>query len=282
MPSPTQHTEEQLQHQTKSESGKKMPTLTKHGHLKASRKINKTVITAAAALALLAGGTAAGAAVAAGPVGGNGVIHGCYYPATSGGSHRVVLQNTGTSCPHGTIAISWSKTGPQGKQGLPGPQGLQGLPGQQGQQGQQGIQGVPGPPGVSLGYTYLRTYAPGTGPQIAPAGSGAVSVGALNVPNGSYMVDATLDVENTANFFGQNNSRLITCGIPPAADTTHLYINGADTDGNWGTLTMNAAIGGDTTLSLNCRALTGGTDQSHVLVTSIRIDAIQLDSIPAQ
>lgn len=45
---------------------------------------------------------------------------------------------------------------------------------------------------------------------------------------------------------------------------------------------MNAAIGGVTTLSLNRRALTGGTDQSHVQVASIRIDAIQLDSIPAQ
>lgn len=40
--------------------------------------IHRIVITGAVALALVAGGTAAGAAIAAGPIDGNGVIHGCY------------------------------------------------------------------------------------------------------------------------------------------------------------------------------------------------------------
>lgn len=66
------------------------------------------VFTAAAALALVAAGTAAGAAMIAGPIDDSGVIHGCYYPVTSTGSHRVVLQNAGTRCPSGTTAISWS------------------------------------------------------------------------------------------------------------------------------------------------------------------------------
>jgi hypothetical protein len=240
--------------------------LTKLAPSKISMK-NKAVVTTAAALALVACGTAAGAAVLAGPIGSDGVIHACYTTTAIHGSHAVVLQNTGRRCPRGTTAISWNQTG---RQGVPGRQGPPGQPGQQ------------GPPGVSQGYTYLRTYASGTGPQIAPVGSSSESVGQLTVPSGSYMVDATLDVENTADFFGSNNSRLITCSFPPASDTGHLYINGADTDGNWGTLTMNAAIGGSTTLSLNCVAMTGGTDQSHVLVTSIRIDAIRLDSIPSQ
>ena len=242
-------------------------------------KRHSIIAAAAAALAVVAGGTAAGAAVMAGPIDSSGVIHGCYYPATSSGSHRVVLQNTGRSCPHGTTAISWNRTGPRGATGLQGLPGIQGPPGQQGQQGLQGPQGVPG---VSHLYTYLRTYSVGTGPQVAPVGSGFQSLGSLSLPSGSYMVDATLDLNNTASFFGSNNSRLIECQLGPAPDTGHLFLNGADTDAPWGTLTMSVALGSASSVSLNCVSLTGGSDQSHVLVTSIRINAIPLDTITSQ
>jgi hypothetical protein len=236
-------------------------------------KVNKIVIVGAVALAVAVGGTAAGAAVIAGPIDSKGVIHGCYYPATASGSHRVVLQNADASCPSGTRAIHWNQLGRTGPQGPPGPQGPQGM------QGPQGTQGPQGPPGVIQGYTSLATFAPGTGPQIAPVGSSFQPVGTLNVPPGNYMVDVTLDVENAANFPFQNNSRLITCKLPPASDTSHLFINGADTDGNWGTVSMTAALGGVGSISLDCEALTGGTDQSHALVTSIRIDAVPVVGI---
>jgi hypothetical protein len=144
-----------------------MPTLTKLAGLKMSLT-NKTVIAAIAALALLAGGSAAGAAVAAGPVDGSGVIHGCYYPAATNGSHRVVLQDTSRRCPHGTTAISWNQkgpkglpgpqgaTGPQGPQGATGPQGSQGATGPQGLQGPQGATGPQGPPGTSNAWAGVR------------------------------------------------------------------------------------------------------------------------------
>jgi hypothetical protein len=222
----------------------------------------------AAALALAIGGTAAVAAVTAGPIDGAGVIHGCYYPATASGSHKVVLQNAGRTCPSGSTAISWNRLGRTGPQGPPGP---------------QGFQGPPGPPGVSQGYTYVRTFAVGTGPQIAPNQSNFQPVGSLNLPFGNYMVDATLDVENTANFAFSNNSRLISCEITPAPDTGHLYVNGADTDGNWGTLSMSVALGNVSGIvKFTCGSITGGTDQSHVLVTSVRIDAVKLDNIGSQ
>ena len=85
-----------------------MLILTKLTRPKVSRKMNRILIAGAAGLALMVSGAAAGAAVLAGPIDDAGVIHGCYYPATATGSHRVVLQNAGTRCPSGTAAISWS------------------------------------------------------------------------------------------------------------------------------------------------------------------------------
>lgn len=102
---------------------------------------NRVIIAAAPALAVVTVGTAAGAAVLAGSVDGAGVIHACYYAATSAGSHRVVLQNAGRKCPTGSTAISWNRVGRTGPRG---PQGLRGLPGPQGQQGQPGPAGSGG------------------------------------------------------------------------------------------------------------------------------------------
>lgn len=107
-----------------------------------SIKMKRIVIAAASALAVVAGGTAAGAAVLAGPIDGTGVIHGCYYQATASGSHRVVLQNAGRKCPSGSTAISWNQVGRTGRQGPPGPPGPPGSPGQRGQQGPPGPGGL--------------------------------------------------------------------------------------------------------------------------------------------
>jgi hypothetical protein len=80
----------------------------------------------------VAGATAAGAAIATGPVDSTGVIHGCYTTAAVSGSHVLKLQNAGTSCPKGTTPISW-QAGPS----TAGPGGLevevlQGLTGESG------------------------------------------------------------------------------------------------------------------------------------------------------
>ena len=80
------------------------------------------LIGTGAAVALVAGGTAA-YAVTTGPIDSSGVIHGCYYPANKGGSHKLVLQNAGTSCPTGTTAIKWNQKGPAGPTGPRGPAG---------------------------------------------------------------------------------------------------------------------------------------------------------------
>jgi hypothetical protein len=85
-------------------------------------RLRTVLIGTGAALALVAGGTAA-YAVTTGPIDSSGVIHGCYYPANAGGSHKLVLQNVGTSCPTGTTAINWNQKGPAGPTGPQGPPG---------------------------------------------------------------------------------------------------------------------------------------------------------------
>jgi hypothetical protein len=111
-------------------------------------RLRTIVIATGATIALIGTGTAY--AAVAGPIDSSGVIHGCYYPATTSGSHKVVMQNTGTNCPSGTTAIKWNQTGPAGPAGPPGPQGPKG------DTGPQGPEGPPGQPGISQAYTYLR------------------------------------------------------------------------------------------------------------------------------
>lgn len=79
--------------------------------------LRRMVLTIAGATTLAAGGTAAGAAIASGPVDSSGVIHGCYTTKAFHGSHVFVLQNAGSSCPKRTTAISWNQQGPQGPPG---------------------------------------------------------------------------------------------------------------------------------------------------------------------
>ena len=108
-------------------------------------------VTAASGLALLAGGTAAGAAIA-GPVGGDGTIHGCY---DVGGNVKVV--DASAACPKGYTALNWSQAGPKGPAGAPGAKGDTGDTGPAGPQGDQGPAGPAGTTGqtsVTTRYTH--------------------------------------------------------------------------------------------------------------------------------
>ena len=86
-------------------------------------RLKPLLLTAAGSLFLLAGGTAAAAQIGGGPVDSSGVIHGCYITHAVKGSHRFRLQNAHRSCPKGTTAISWNRTGPAGPAGAAGPAG---------------------------------------------------------------------------------------------------------------------------------------------------------------
>ena len=121
------------------------------------------IISAASGFVLLAAGTAAGAAIA-GPVDGQGVIHGCY---DSGGNLKVI--DSTTSCPKFYTQLNWNQQGPQGQQGQPGAPGA------------PGAQGPPGPPGPSSLDALNGTVCNGNSPDAGvlkvsyTSGSDAVS-----------------------------------------------------------------------------------------------------------
>jgi Collagen triple helix repeat (20 copies)/Divergent InlB B-repeat domain len=134
--------------------------------------IRRIVITGAAALALVAGGTAAGATLA-GPVGGDGTIHGCY---DSGGNLKVI--DASASCPKTYTALNWSQTGLRGATGPQGPKGDTGAQGQPGKDGAPGPAGPVGPAGAD-GHTVLN----GTGAPDNSIGS-----------NGDFYIDTAASV----------------------------------------------------------------------------------------
>ncbi len=81
------------------------------------------MIGGVAAAALLVGGGASALAASPGPENATGVITGCYTTAAVNGSHALVLQDAGTSCPKGTTALTWNQTGPAGQNGTNGTNG---------------------------------------------------------------------------------------------------------------------------------------------------------------
>jgi Collagen triple helix repeat (20 copies) len=116
--------------------------------------------TGSAVVLVAGGGIAYAAGVVSGPVDSAGAVHGCYTNQALNGSHVVVLQDAGTTCPKGTTAIAWSMTGPAGPAGITGaagpagtagPAGPTGPAGPKGDTGDTGPAGPQGPAGTSLG-----------------------------------------------------------------------------------------------------------------------------------
>lgn len=146
----------------------------------------RVLAISAGALLLLGGGTAAFATITAGPVSG-GVIYGCYTTAATDGSHTLVLQNTGTSCPRGDTAIKWNQQGPTGPRGPQGPKGATGATGPAGPPGPAGQTGATGPAGPAGPQGPAGTQgpagAPGTGATVT-----SLSPGNANCANGGASV----------------------------------------------------------------------------------------------
>ena len=136
-------------------------------------RLHKIIFAGSGALALIAGGTAAGAAVTAGPVSG-GVVNACYKTTSaSNGSHAVLLENTGTSCPSGYTDVTWNRKGQTGPAGPTGPQGATGATGATGPAGPQGATGATGATGPA-------GPQGATGPQ-GPAGPSTGGSAGLNL-----------------------------------------------------------------------------------------------------
>jgi Collagen triple helix repeat (20 copies) len=175
----------------------------------AGHKAVATVGGIAMAGALAIGGNAAyGAVASSGPVSSAGVVTACYTNAEVNGSHVVVLQDAGTTCPKGTTAVSWNEQGPAGP---PGPQGIQGAKGATGPAGPTGAAGATGSPGPQ-GATGA-TGAQGPQGPAGPAGAGL----ACTYPGGG-----TGTVQTSTNTAGDVT---LTCNNPNAAHTTGESFN---------------------------------------------------------
>ena len=194
----------------------------------------RILISAGAGLALLAGGTTAGAAIASGPIDSSGVIHGCWTNTAINGSHAFVLQDAGTTCPKGTTAISWNQQGPAGPAG---PQGPQGPKGDAGAQGPPGPTGPPGPQGP----------AGGTGPQ-GPAGPPGTS--SLDALNGTVCNVGSADEGVLKVSYGDNGSVAMTC-VPTTLETLGALVTGGD---GQDTITSDPAGIDCTSGGVNCSA----------------------------
>ena len=175
----------------------------------------RILISAAAGLALVAAGTAAGAAIT-GPIDGNKVIYGCFTTKAINGSHALVLQDVGTTCPSGTTAINWNEQGSQGPAGPAGPTGPAGPKGDPGANGTSVTsQSLPvGDPNcanggssftAASGTTYACNGAPGkdaTGVLWASvAADGTILAGGSGITSithntGDYVVEFNRDINN--------------------------------------------------------------------------------------
>jgi hypothetical protein len=129
------------------------------------------VTTAAVLAAAVAASVATGAITS-----GNGTIHACY--SNGDGSLRVHDVEAGKPCPKNFSPIEWSQQGPAG------------APGQDGADGQDG---APGPRGPSDIYTTYRDdidNLPDTSDDYGVFDFGREPVLTLNVPAGSYDIQA--------------------------------------------------------------------------------------------
>jgi Collagen triple helix repeat (20 copies) len=175
------------------------------------------------AVALVAGGGTALAA-ATGPVSSSGVITGCYTNGAVNGSHAVVLQNGGTSCPQGTSAISWDQTGPQGPPGPAGTNGTNGTDGTNGSNGTDGTDGTNGTDGAngasimtSEGFPPAAPCTPGD-TDIELTGAGAAGNGEVLTCNNSDMwTDTLASIQGPAGAAGA--SIMTSQGFPPSSCT---------------------------------------------------------------
>jgi hypothetical protein len=175
----------------------------------AIRRLRTIVIAGASALALLGAGTAAGAAIVS-PVDSSGAIHGCYTNGAVNGSHVFVLQDSGTSCPKGSTAISWSQQGTQGPAGPAGPAGPTGAAGRQGSPGPKGDTGAAGPQGPQGDAGPVGPQGP-SGP---PGTSSTISGLACTTSGGA---DGTVTVATAS-----DNTVTLTCtGSSTDANCTH-------------------------------------------------------------
>ena len=120
-------------------------------------------------------------------------------------------------------------------------------------------------------------FIPGLGNavQVNPLGSPANSVYQMTLPAGNYLLLATINFVNEANFLLQDNRRLIVCNFPNSF--YRFWIEGVGNE-NEKTVTFHSTVSLSQpgTVDLVCVAGSGGTDRSWVRAGERNITAIRV------
>jgi hypothetical protein len=208
------------------------------------------LVIAGVAVALMAG-VGTGLAATSGPVDSGGVIHGCWTNAAINGSHVFKLQDAGTKCPKGTIAISWNQKGPAGPRGATGATGA------------TGRAGMPGPAGPGFDFT---TASGTVGPAI-PA-------------TGTYFVDVLFNGVNAApatGLVGQCGVSISVSFPPASVEFNSVFLEPTGVAG------VQESVSG--ILSVTEQAMVGQTPAINCVDTSgntVSINSVQWYMSPVQ
>jgi hypothetical protein len=175
---------------------------------------------------VVAGATAAGAAVTASPSPiKSGVIHGCWATKAVHGSHVIKLQNAGTRCPRGTTAISWNQKGPAGPTGATGPRGAAGPEGPAGPGFDFTTASGTDGPALSAGTYFIVVKA-----AIADSNSGVPLLGNCAVFTSTDSFTSPFDALNIAGGAADNVASIsgmlvLSTGTTPAVACTSDALN---------------------------------------------------------
>jgi len=237
---------------------------------------SKKLVAAVVALAAIAVGSAAYAAIPDG-----GVIHGCYknsspyeYPA---GGLRVI--DAGQSCGYNETPLDWNQQGqqgpmgPQGPAGPAGPTGPQGLQGVKGDKGDKGPKGDTGPPGPA---TLPTAYITRADHVSIPKHPGLATMAHLDLPAGNYFVSLTAAPVKTVG----SPSIDAVCSLwklgAPAVKLHETMLALGDHFDDVGQMAMNATVASANPFSVSvaCWSNYDGQFLSDVSLSAIEVAAI--------
>jgi hypothetical protein len=126
--------------------------------------------------------------------------------------------------------------------------------------------------------------------EITPPGSGvSTEVAKLSLRGGNYLITATVDFENKANNFLQENSRLVKCSFFPISNTEPFWVFRLAKLGDPAealTLTFTTVFSSTssfpTDVELSCQVLDGTFDRSWVYAKRQRMTAVRLGELEVQ
>lgn len=210
------------------------------------------------AVAFVAGATLAGtvgAAVATIP-GPDGVIHACY--TLTGGQLRVV--DRASACKASEVSLPWNQRGPAGARGPTGATGARGPTGSTGPAGGRG-------PSSGYGLAGYDDYS------VKLTTSG-VTVASLQVPRGSYVVNASAAIANGA----ADTMTTVACHVTsPQGDVAVTITQVPARTGGSVALTAATTLTDAGTVALFC--VTGTDDVGPAYAHYSQLTAVQVDSL---